>query len=299
MGSRQQYTKAPKRSLEVQQAVSKKASISPKVIKPSLTPVASEEVLKQEKFNTVIECGNNMQAVADGKDSFADLSPFIMTQSVNGNNEVVSRIDNMESLTNMSDSTVRASRGPLFSETVYALNKSRTKCVAIGLSADLHFEPVVRLMGKGQCLTLTENDWHNIIMYKSTITNSFANQSPSQIVLCGVSISCDWMENVCKILKLERGGEYVYIAYESLHELWNVADLVATRLKLLRTVNYKAYYDSVINALAAMDGDVKRNMLTMLNESCSEQICISKEVMLYNFDKILLDVDLFKLFHNQ
>ncbi|XP_071054857.1 uncharacterized protein [Onthophagus taurus] len=191
----------------------------------------------------------------------------------------------------------KGNQAPLFSESTYYLNKSRTKWISVGMSANLHFDPVIRLMGKGQCITFTEDEWKNVINSRQLIMNSFVGDlsTPPHFVVSGVTCSSQWIENVRKVLKMERGSEIFYLAYDSLHELWKLSDLVSSRVEVLNCMEYKNYYDSVIDVVSTMQGDIKSNILVASNGVPSEHLCVTKELLVYGMDKVLLDLDLHAL----
>ncbi|KAK4886038.1 hypothetical protein RN001_002309 [Aquatica leii] len=169
------------------------------------------------------------------------------------------------------------------------------KTVTPGLCAELQFDPVVKLMGKGQCITLTEIEWKTLVCYRSIITNSFAGYAttPSYHEVCGVKITMEWMNKAKKVLKMQRAEETIYLAYDSVHEMWKLCDLIMTRLELLKRLEYKRYYDSIIDTIALKGGDVKEGIIRIVSKICvSEYSCITKELLIFGMDKILLDIDL-------
>lgn len=254
----------------------------------------AKKVRKNVKTENIVPMS---QVVEETPTYEADLNNFLLTHAFNEDDGTLTRVENSDNNEHIPENAQRGNKGPLYSEKIYFINKSHTKWVAVGLCSEMFFEPVVRIMGKGQCITLKEVDWKNILSYKSTITSSFGSRAPSQLVLCGINIACEWIENARKILKLERNAESVYLAYDSLHELWKVGDVINTRFEILKNLEYKTYYDEVIKTVSAMAGDMKQNVVAVMNGTCCEQTCITKELLLYGVDKILWDIDLHNLFN--
>ncbi|KAK4886148.1 hypothetical protein RN001_002419 [Aquatica leii] len=56
----------------------------------------------------------------------------------------------------------KGSNARLYAQSTFALNKSQTKWISVGLCAELQFDPVVKLIGKEQCITILFLDEFNI-----------------------------------------------------------------------------------------------------------------------------------------
>ncbi|KAK4885272.1 hypothetical protein RN001_001543 [Aquatica leii] len=189
----------------------------------------------------------------------------------------------------------KGSNARLYAQSTFTLNKSQTKWISVGLCAELQFNVVVKLMGKGQCITLTEIEWRTLVCYRSIITNSFTGYAttPSYHEVCGVKITTEWMDKAKKVLKMQRAEETIYLAYDSVHEMWKLCDLIMTRLELLKRLEYKRYYDSVIDTIALKGGEVKEGIIRIVSKICvSEYSCITKKLLIFGMDKILLGIDL-------
>ncbi|KAK4882448.1 hypothetical protein RN001_005767 [Aquatica leii] len=162
--------------------------------------------------------------------------PAVEWDSMLANNDPVAY---MTSTSEISNNVGKGSNARLYAQSTFALNKSQTKWISVGLCAELQFDPVVKLMGKGQCITLTEIEWKTLVCYRSIITNSFAGYAttPSYHEVCGVKITMEWMNKAKKVLKMQRAEETIYLAYDSVHEMWKLCDLIMTRLELLKGWN--------------------------------------------------------------
>ena len=111
----------------------------------------------------------------------------------------------------------------------------------------------------------------------------------------GFQISCEWIENHKKVLKIVHGNEWFYLAIEGLMEVWKYQEVVSTRLEYLKYLNMKAYYSQVMDVVTSMEGDLKTNVLQVINGNITEHLCTMKEFILFAFERIKFDYELRKM----
>ena len=192
---------------------------------------------------------------------------------------------------------------PLICQHPYYLNKSMTKFVAVGLKIEWNLDPAVCILGRArqgtQCITFTIEQWHEFIKHADIITQYCSNMQTQEICpvmqQVGFKITCEWIENRTKVLKIVHGDEWLYLALDGLLELWKHKDIISTRLEYLKYLNMKDYYNQVMNIVTSMEGDLRRNVLHISNGEVTEQLCIMKEIILYGFDRLKFDFDVRKM----
>lgn len=186
---------------------------------------------------------------------------------------------------------------PLLSQSTYFLNKSNSKWVCTGLDVDLFFEPTVKIIGmKKQSISMNEEEWRRFTLWKCKIMKYFTDEANEFPILHNLNIRMTFgcFDGVNKILKLEKNGGCLYIAYEGLLELWRLQELIDSRLDNLKSIEYGKYYKELIDALIAGEGDLKENVEKVMNGTVSERVCITKELLVYGLRKMYRDVQLLK-----
>lgn len=183
----------------------------------------------------------------------------------------------------------------VLSQQVYYLNKSRTKWVVVGLAPDLHFEPILTIAGaKKQNIAMKANQWKHFLGYQNYLTEMFmGNKGDTYTLKIGdVSVNFERVEKHKKVLKMSRGGEEIFLAYETLKELWKLAEILTDRLEILREKNYCKYYDDMINCIVNLEGDITDRISKFFNGVINENAIVTKELMLFDGIKMKRDVQL-------
>lgn len=188
----------------------------------------------------------------------------------------------------------------LYSENTYFLTKSKSKWISTGLQSNFTFVPVIKLGGhRGQRITFTEEMWQDFLNQKCNIMCSFAQKSQSPEISCsGIKISVEWIENNSKkIIKIQHATDVFYISYEALHEMWKLADVILSRIELLKLLDYNKYYGEILQCAGMLQGNVRERIEYALNSTISEQASITKELMMYEMDRIFCDLDFQTMFN--
>ncbi|KAF5298043.1 hypothetical protein FQA39_LY11811 [Lamprigera yunnana] len=153
----------------------------------------------------------------------------------------------------------------LLNQTIYYLNKSKSKWISVGLYYPFEFASVVKIFGRSKQYTFDT-------MWK-----------PRQI---GSKILTFEMIEEKKILKIEdMSGNEVYLGWESVSEVWSLESVLRYRLSYSSGSNFKYFYEDVIRAVAEMSGDVKINIYNIINrlsEKSDDKYSLLKKMwMLY------------------
>lgn len=202
----------------------------------------------------------------------------------------------IEEIVNRSEGLDMSKPINVLSQHVYYLNKSRTKWVVVGLAPDLHFEPILAIAGaKKQNIVMKANQWKHFLGHQNHLTDMFMenNGDTYTFKIGDVSVNFERVERHRKVLKLSRGGgEEIFLAYETLKELWKLAEILTERLEILREKNYGKYYDELVNYIVNLEGDIMDRCMKFFNGVINENAIITKELMLYDGMKMKRDVQL-------
>ncbi|KAF5281366.1 hypothetical protein FQA39_LY17808 [Lamprigera yunnana] len=185
----------------------------------------------------------------------------------------------------------------LLNQTIYYLNKSKSKWISVGLYYPFEFASVVKIFGRSkQYVIFKEEEWiqfheqlENINKYFQTFDTMW---KPRQIG--SKTLTFEMIEEK-KILKIEdMSGNEVYLGWESVSEVWSLESVLRYRLSYSSGSNFKYFYEDVIRAVAEMSGDVKINIYNIINRLSekSDDVCCMLEVLLFMPEKALFDVQL-------
>ena len=92
-----------------------------------------------------------------------------------------------------------------------------------------------------------------------------------------------------------RGNEWFYIAIEGLIEVWKYQKVISYRLEYLKYLNMRTYYNHVMDVVTSMEGDLKTNILQVINGNVTEHSCTMKEFILFGFERLKFDYELRKM----
>ncbi|KAF5278194.1 hypothetical protein FQA39_LY18382 [Lamprigera yunnana] len=179
----------------------------------------------------------------------------------------------------------------LLNQTIYYLNKSKSKWISVGLYYPFEFASVVKIFGRSkQYVIFKEEEWIQFHEQRENINKYFQTfdmmWKPRQID--SKTLMFEMIEEK-KILKIEdMSGNEVYLGWES------VSEVLRYRLSYSSGSNFKYFYEDVIRAVAEMSGDVKINIYNIINRLSekSDDVCCMLEVLLFMPEKALFDVQL-------
>ncbi|KAF5278448.1 hypothetical protein FQA39_LY05937 [Lamprigera yunnana] len=185
----------------------------------------------------------------------------------------------------------------LLNQTIYYLNKSKSKWISVGLYYPFEFASVVKIFGRSkQYVIFKEEEWIQFLEQRENINKYFQTfdtmWKPRQIG--SKTLTFEMIEEK-KILKIEdMSGNEVYLGWESVSEVWSLESVLRYRLSYSSGSNFKYFYEDVIRAVAEMSGDVKINIYNIINRLSekSDDVCCMLEVLLFMPEKALFDVQL-------
>ncbi|KAF5281595.1 hypothetical protein FQA39_LY17767 [Lamprigera yunnana] len=185
----------------------------------------------------------------------------------------------------------------LLNQTIYYLNKSKSKWISVGLYYPFEFASVVKIFGRSkQYVIFKEEEWIQFHEQRENINKYFQTfdtmWKPRQIG--SKTLTFEMIEEK-KILKIEdMSGNEVYLGWESVSEVWSLESVLRYRLSYSSGSNFKYFYEDVIRAVAEMSGDVKINIYNIINRLSekSDDVCCMLEVLLFMPEKALFDVQL-------
>ncbi|KAF5275752.1 hypothetical protein FQA39_LY18631 [Lamprigera yunnana] len=169
----------------------------------------------------------------------------------------------------------------ILNQTIYYLNKFKSKWISVGLYYPFEFASVVKIFGRfKQYVIFKEEEWIQFHEQRENINKYFQTfdtmWKPRQIG--SKTLTFEMIEEK-KILKIEdMSGNEVYL------------DI----LSYSSGSNFKYFYEDVIRAVAEMSGDVKINIYNIINQLSekSDDVCCILEILLFMPEKALFDVQL-------
>ncbi|KAF5284979.1 hypothetical protein FQA39_LY16844 [Lamprigera yunnana] len=185
----------------------------------------------------------------------------------------------------------------LLNQTIYYLNKSKSKWISVGLYYPFEFASVVKIFWRSkQYVIFKKGEWIQFHEQRENINKYFQNfdmmWKPRQIG--SKTLTCEIIEEK-KILRIEDVcGNEVYLGWGSVSEVWSLESVISYRLSYSSGINFKHFYEDVIRAVAEMSGDVKINIYNIINRlfEKSDDVCCTLEVLLFMPEKALFDVQL-------
>ncbi|KAF5284537.1 hypothetical protein FQA39_LY17010 [Lamprigera yunnana] len=151
----------------------------------------------------------------------------------------------------------------LLNQTIYYLNKSKSKWISVGSYYPFEFASVMKIFRRSkQYVRFKEEEWIQFHEQRENINKYFQTfdtmWKPRQIG--SKTLTFEMIEEK-KILKIEdMSGNEVYLCWESMSEVWSLESVLRYRLSYSSGSNFKYFYEDVIRAVAEMSGDVKINI---------------------------------------
>ncbi|KAF5289989.1 hypothetical protein FQA39_LY14924 [Lamprigera yunnana] len=156
----------------------------------------------------------------------------------------------------------------LLNQTIYYLNKSKSKWISVGLYYPFEFASVVKIFGRSkQYVIFKEEEWIQFHEQRENINKYFQTfdtmWKPRQFG--SKTLTFEMIEEK-KILKIEdTSGNEVYLGWESVSEVSSLESVLRYRLSYSSGSNFKYFYEDVIRAVAEMSRDVKINIYNIIN----------------------------------
>lgn len=149
----------------------------------------------------------------------------------------------------------------------YALNKSRSKFVSVGLSSHAPFAPLVGIHGlKNDWVIFNEVEWRLLLENQGIISNFvYTDEGQQQCFNIGTKALRFHTIASTRVVTFSDASE-VCLAFESLCDLWDFIPMVESRIQLLTALQFHQFYSSLVKGVVGLPGDYKTHMQTVLNE---------------------------------
>lgn len=163
----------------------------------------------------------------------------------------------------------------------YALNKSRSKFVSVGLSSHAPFTPLVELHGlKCDWVTFNEVEWKLLLENQGVISNFlYTDEGQQQFFNVGSKTLRFHTIGSTRVVTFVDDSE-VCVAFESICELWEFVPLIESRIHLLKNLKFDQFYASVVKGIVGLPGDHKTHIHSVLKElhGCENAACMYEMV---------------------
>lgn len=189
----------------------------------------------------------------------------------------------------------------LLNHRVYALNKSNTKFVAVGLRPHSGFNPVIHIFGvKTEGVVFDEQEWKELVEQQVCLVKYFSTREldvlPPKISQKTIKYQTIRGDKVLAI-RDERGIE-VFLGQSSVYELLDLVGLIDYRVEILKGLDFCQFYSSVIKGVADLPGDDRstiQNVLVPVMQTHSENACGMLEMLKCGQDVINADLEMERL----
>lgn len=177
----------------------------------------------------------------------------------------------------------------------YALNKSRSKFVSVGLSACAPFSPLVKLHGlKNDWVTFNEAEWKLLLENQGVISNFLYTDAGQQQSFINIGSKTLRFHTIAttRVVTFANDSE-VCIAFESICDLWELIPLIESRIQLLNGLQFHQFYNSLVKGVVDLPGNYRTHMQTVLQElnGCDNAACMY-EMLKYAPDIITADFEI-------
>lgn len=186
----------------------------------------------------------------------------------------------------------------LLNQSIYFVNKSKSKYICIGLLPYATFAPMVEIVGvKNQRVTFDETEWGKLLELQGLIIKYFhTTESEGQTfnIINAKKISFTSIKGN-KILKIEDQGSEVYLALETFNELFDLLEVIKYRIELLKNEQFCTFYNNILVGVADIPGDVVKNILNVLStlkDTNSQTIIIMMELLKFFPERVRVDFEL-------
>ncbi|KAF5304275.1 hypothetical protein FQA39_LY09802 [Lamprigera yunnana] len=185
----------------------------------------------------------------------------------------------------------------LLNQTIYYLNKSKSKWIGVGLYYPFEFASVVKIFGRSKQYVIFEEEkgiqFHE---QRENINNYFQTcdmmWKPRQIGSKALTFE---MTEEKKILRIEdMCGNEAYLGWESVSEVWSLESVPSYRLRYSSGSNFKHFYKDGIRTVAEMSEDANTNIYNIVNRfpEKSDNVCCMLEVLLFTPERAVFVVQL-------
>lgn len=188
--------------------------------------------------------------------------------------------------------------GALLNETVYYINKSKSKWVAVGFALENEYTPVIKLGGQknNQYVIFNEYQWSSFLNNQGILlgfiySNNFGYQPMQEN---GYEIHFVFIGDSRIIQIKQEGGNEIFLAGESINELISLTNIIKYRFDMLIAQDFSKYYNILISGVSLKNGDLIKNVYDIISPTKninSENVCCVLEMLNIYSDCLFEDVE--------
>lgn len=188
--------------------------------------------------------------------------------------------------------------GALINETVYYINKSKSKWVSVGFSLERKYIPVIKLGGfkNKQNVTFDEEQWISFLNNQKNMLGFIYSKSTGWQPMSGNGYEIHFVFiGDSRIIKITQdGGNEIFLAGDTINELINLVNLIKYRFDILKSQEFSKYYNIVISSVSAKNGDLNKNVYESISASTNQNsvnVCCVMELLNFYSECIIEDVE--------
>lgn len=181
----------------------------------------------------------------------------------------------------------------------YALNKSRTKFVSVGLKPHSGFPPVVEIFGnKNDFTVFEEGEWMSLLSNRGVINNYLVNPKLQVPTINIGRKNIHFQTLTKKVIRIDCvDSPPVILGQESVQELWRLATIINGRIELLKALEFENFYNNIIRGASEINedcGNVIVNVVSGLKPMSEPAMCML-ELLKYVPEVINCDIEMARL----
>ncbi|KAF5277681.1 hypothetical protein FQA39_LY18438 [Lamprigera yunnana] len=164
----------------------------------------------------------------------------------------------------------------LRNQTIYYLNKSKSKWTSVGLYYPFEFASIVKIFGRSkQYVIFKEEEWIQFHEQRKNINKYFQTfdtmWKPRQIG--SKTLTFEMIEKK-KILRIENMcGNEVYLSWKSVPGVWSLESVLGYRLSYSSAIDLKSTVERLFEKLGALEFDVDHDAIYGMERYYTVQQC--------------------------
>lgn len=205
---------------------------------------------------------------------------------------------NQSSTQQSEDQFTNKRNNTLINESIYYLNKSKSKWVSVGFSLERKYDPIIKLGGckYNQKVIFTEDQWNSFlnnqgIMLSFIYSTGFGWQPMRGN---GFEIQFVFIKDSRIIKLVQDGGNEIFLAGDTINEVVRLANLIKYRFDLLKDQEFSKYYNILVAGLSIKNGDLIKHVYDIISPILmSSNVCCVLELIHLYPDCLIEDVETF------
>lgn len=190
----------------------------------------------------------------------------------------------MASSTNFQSSAVRSSnKYVIIGAQSFALNKSNTKSICVGLCENFNYEPCIVLAGtKSDKIIFTLKEWSDLLSHQGIISNYFYMfDTMDSITTDSFTIHFERFSTK-QVISLEKDWNNLYLGFETVCNLWELLPLIKYQAEMMKNLKFATYFNVLKSGLQKQTGNLFSNALNILRPEenpNSQNVSLTLEVL--------------------